>query len=216
MDHLILFGAQRDTFLVVDEFSLSSRTVDLPFKGYRILLTDSRVPRFGVDSELKQRRSDIRKGLDILSHKRQGASFRDFAPEDLVESMGALPEQLRRRCLHVVQERRRVLDAEDALRKADLPAFAKIVQHSHESLRDLYEVSCPEIDWLIKRAQEIDGVLCSRMTGQGFGGCTYTIVAEASAEEYKRRLEDYERIFGFKPLVHEITGSSAARLVQEQ
>jgi galactokinase len=213
MDHRILFGAHKDTFLVVDESSLACRTVDVPFQGYRILLTDSRVPRFGVDSELKQRRSDIRKGLDILSHKRQGASFRDFAPEDLIESMGALPEQLRRRCLHVVQERRRVLDAEEALRRSDLQAFAKIVQHSHESLRDLYEVSCPEIDWLIKRAQEIDGVLCSRMTGQGFGGCTYTIVAESSVEEYKRRLEDYERIFGFKPLVHEITGSSAARVV---
>lgn len=213
LDHLIALSSRSGHFLVVDEVARTVRRIPLPFKGYRILLTDSRVPRFGVDSELKGRRSDIKKGLDILSHKRQGASFRDYAAEDLMESMGSLPEQIRRRCLHVVHELRRVSDAEEALRKADLPSFAKTVYHSHESLRDLYEVSCPEVDWLIKRAQEIDGVLCSRMTGQGFGGCTYTLVAETAVEEYKRRLEDYERIFGFKPLVHEVTEAEGARLV---
>lgn len=115
--------------------------------------------------------------------------------------------------MHVVKETRRVLDAEEAFRKGDLAAFGKTVYHSHESLRDLYEVSCPEIDWLVKRAQEIDGVLCSRMTGQGFGGCTYTVIAEASVEEYKRRLEDYERIFGFRPIIHEVSGAGAARVL---
>jgi len=83
--------------------------------------------------------------------------------------MGSLPEQIRRRSLHVVQELSRVRDAEESLQKNDLSAFAKIILHSHESLRDLYEVSCPEIDWLVKRAQEINGVICSRMTGQVWG-----------------------------------------------
>ena len=213
VDHLISLKAEAGRLLVVDARAMTARAVDPPFDGYRILLTDSRVPRFGVDSELKQRRGDIKKGLDLLSKKRPGASLRDFATEDLVESMGSLPEQLRRRSMHVVKETRRVLDAEEAFRKNDLPAFAKLVYHSHESLRDLYEVSCPEIDWLVKRAQEIEGVLCSRMTGQGFGGCTYTVIAEASVEEYKRRLEDYERIFGFRPVIHEVSGAGAARVL---
>jgi galactokinase len=213
IDHLVALSASVDRFLIVDERAKSVRPVTPPFEGYRILLTDSRVPRFGVEGELKQRRGDIKRGLDLLSRKRAGASFRDFEIEDLMESMGSLPEQIRRRCLHVVQELRRVIDAEEALKKGDLLSFSKLVYHSHESLRDLYEVSCPEIDWLVKRAQEIEGVLCSRMTGQGFGGCTYTIVAEGSVAEYRRRLEDYERIFGFRPLIHEVTGAGAARLI---
>lgn len=213
IDHLVALSARADHFIIVDERTNGVRLVAPPFEGYRILLTDSRVPRFGVEGELKQRRADIKRGLDLLSRKREGASFRDFEIEDLMESMGALPEQIRRRCIHVVQELNRVTDAEEALKKGDLSAFAKLVYHSHESLRDLYEVSCPEIDWLVKRAQEIEGVLCSRMTGQGFGGCTYTIVAEGSVAEYRRRLEDYERIFGFRPLIHEVSGAGAARLI---
>jgi galactokinase len=213
VDHLVALSAEVGNFLVVDARSLTARAIDPPLKGYRILLTDSRVPRLGVDTELKQRRGDIKKGLELLSRKRPGTTLRDFATEDLMESMGSLPEQLRRRSLHVVRETRRVLDAEEAFRKGDLSAFSKLVSHSHESLRDLYEVSCPEIDWLVKRAQEIEGVLCSRMTGQGFGGCTYTIIAEGAVDEYRRRLEDYERIFGFRPLIHEITGAGAARVI---
>ncbi|WP_304225892.1 galactokinase family protein [Gracilinema caldarium] len=213
LDHLIALSSKQNHFLVVDELDMSVRHIPLPFKDYKILITDSRVPRFGVDTELKQRNRDIRKGLEMLSHKREGATFRDYVTEDLMESMGALPEEIRRRSLHVVKELRRIYDAEEALKKSDLNSFAKAVYHSHESLRDLLEVSCPEIDWLIKRSGEINGVLCSRMTGQGFGGCTYTIIKTDAVDEYTRRLEDYERIFGFKPIVHEVSEAGPASLV---
>jgi galactokinase len=115
--------------------------------------------------------------------------------------------------MHIVQELSRVNDAGEALKKGDLPALTRLFFHSHESLRDLYEVSCPEIDWLVKRAQEIDGVLGSRMTGQGFGGCTYTLISENAVEEYRRRLDDYERIFGFHPLTYEVRIAGGARVV---
>lgn len=213
MDHLIALSSKQNHFLIVDELDLSVRAIPLPFEGYRILITDSRVPRFSVDSELKQRNRDIRKGLEMLSHKREGASFRDYVTEDLMESMGALPEEIRRRSLHVVKELRRIYDAEEALKKGDMNSFAKTIYHSHESLRDLLEVSCPEIDWLIKRSIEINGVLCSRMTGQGFGGCIYTIIKHDAVDEYIHRLEDYERIFGFKPIVHEVTESGPAGII---
>jgi galactokinase len=115
--------------------------------------------------------------------------------------------------MHIVQELRRVNNAEDAMKKQDYAALSRIFFHSHESLRDLYEVSCPEIDWLIKRAQEIEGILGSRMSGQGFGGCTYTIGSEKALEDYRRRFEDYERIFGFHPQTYEIRPATGARLV---
>ena len=216
IDYYIAFAAKKDQFLVVDEASLEVKRVKSPLAKYRLLVMDSRVPRMGIDEELKQRQADIKKGLQLLSNKRQGATFRDFAALDLVESMGNLPEEIRRRSLHVVQEMRRVNDAEESLKRGDTSFFSKIINHSHESLRDLYEVSCPEVDWLVKRAQELDGVLTSRMTGQGFGGCTYTFIREDVVEEYKKRLEDYERIFGFRPIIYEMKLASGCRLVAKK
>jgi galactokinase len=214
VDYLIAFSARKNHFLVVDEATLEVKRIKSPFSRYRFLLMDSRVPRLGVEEELQQRRFDTRKGLEILSRKRQGASFREFASGDLLDSMGSLPEEIRRRSLHVVEEIRRIGEMAEALKKAEYEEISKLVYHSHESLRDLYEVSCPEIDWLVKRAQETEGVLASRMTGLGFGGCTYTILRENAKEKYRRRLEDYERIFGFRPLVHEIRLAAGARVVQ--
>ncbi|MDR2096156.1 MAG: galactokinase [Treponema sp.] len=212
IDYIIALHAKKDQFLIIDEVTQEVRRVKSPLSKYKILIMDSRVPRLGVEDELKQRRQDIRKGLELLSYKRQGVSFRDFAAADLVESMGNLPEEIRRRSMHIVQELRRVNEAEESLHKADFGSLSKIITHSHESLRDLYEVSCPEVDWLVKRAQEIDGVLGSRMTGRGFGGCTYTIIREDAIPEYRKRLEDYERIFGFHPIIYEVKLSTGSRI----
>jgi galactokinase len=132
-----------------------------------------------------------------------------------MESLGDIREEIRRRSLHIVEENQRIREAAEALEKGDLEELSRIIYHSHESLRDLYEVSCPEIDWLVKRAQEIEGVTASRMTGLGFGGCTYTILKENALEEFQKRLEDYERIFGFHPLIYEIRPATGARLISK-
>jgi len=213
VDYLVSFSAKKDQFLIINESKMDVKKIKSPLGKYKLLVMDSRVPRMGIEDELKQRREDTGKGLMLLSNNKPGASFRDFAVADLMESMGNLPEEIRRRSLHIVQEIRRINDAEDSLKRSDLPSFSKILSHSHESLRDLYEVSCPEVDWLVKRAMEIDGVLASRMTGQGFGGCTYTFIRENAVEEYKKRLEDYERIFGFRPIIYEMKLAAGTRLV---
>jgi galactokinase len=215
VDYLVILSARKDQLLVVDERDLSVRKIKSPFTRCRILLVDSRVPRMGVEGELNLRRQNIVKGLELLSQKREGTSFRDYASTDLMDALGNFPEQVRRRCLHIVEEIHRVYDAEDALRRKDFGALSRIIFHSHESLRDLYEVSCPEVDWLVKRAQEIEGAIGSRMTGQGFGGCTYAIIPSDLAEEYKRRLEEYERIFGFHPVIYEVRLASGSRMAPE-
>ena len=213
IDYAIAFFAQEGHFLKVDEITLEVKPIKSSLCDYKILVMDSKVPRIGVEDELKEHRKSIKKALELLSKKTDGTTFRDFATDDLIESMGNLPEEIRRRSMHIVQELRRVYDAEDALKKADFQNLSKIIFHSHESLRDLYEVSCPEVDWLVKRAQELDGVIGSRMTGRGFGGCTYTILKEEVVEEYRKRLEDYERIFGFHPVVYEVNIGKGVCLV---
>jgi len=213
-DYLTCFMARKDQFLLINSSEGTARLVKSPFSRFRILLVDSRVPRMGVETEILSRRIDILKGLELLAEKRQGAGFKDYAPTDLIEALGDFPEQIRRKCMHIVEEIHRINDAVSALERSDLASFAKIIYHSHESLRDLYEISCPEVDWLVKRAQEIEGAAGSRMTGMGFGGCTYTIIRRELVEEYKKRLEEYERIFGFHPSFYEVKLAARTRVVK--
>jgi galactokinase len=215
VDYLVCLLARKDHFLIVDSTENEVKLIKSPFTGFRFLLVDSRVPRMGAESEIASRRADILKGLEFLSQKLGGSGYKDYASNDLLEVLGSFPEQIRRRSIHIVEEIRRVNDAADTLERADLASFAKIIYHSHESLRDLYEISCPEVDWLVKRAQEIEGAAGSRMTGIGFGGCTYTIIRRELVEEYKRRLEDYERIFGFRPVIYEVKLAARARVISE-
>jgi galactokinase len=214
-DYLVCFMARKDQFLLFDSSENEVKLIKSPFANFRFLLVDSRVPRMGAESEIQSRQADILKGLELLSEKYDGAGYKDYASNDLLEVLGNFPEQIRRRSIHIVEEIHRVNDAADALERADLASFAKIIYHSHESLRDLYEISCPEVDWLVKRAQEIEGAAGSRMTGIGFGGCTYTIIRRELVEEYKRRLEDYERIFGFRNAIYEVKLAARARLIPE-
>lgn len=214
VDYVITMFAQKDHFMVVDEQTLETKQVKANLSSYKILIMDARVPRIPIEEEIEERQSAIKKGLEMLSHKRAGATFREYVTLDMLQFTGSLSEEIRRRSTHIINELRRVPDAVQALETSDQQALSKIIQHSHESLRDQYEVSCPEIDWLVKRAQEIDGVLGSRMTGHGFGGCTYTIIRENAVSEFKRRLEDYERIFGFHPIIYEVKPGEGASVIR--
>ena len=215
VDYVIGLSARSDQFLVVDEATLDVGKVRSPFQRCRIVLTDSRVPRLGIEADLQRRRDDVAAAIATLARGRRGATLREFAEMDVMDSMGNLPEKIRRRSLHVVQEMRRVSDAAETLRRGDLNGFSRLVFHSHEGLRDLYEISCPEIDWMVKRAQETLGVFGARMAGHGFGGCTYAIVKSEAIEEYRQRLDDYERIFGFHPQFHEVKIATGSRMVSD-
>ena len=212
-DYIIGLLARNNQFLIIDESDMSVTKIKSPLSRSRIILMDSRVPRLGVEAELAARREDLKNGLEMLSQGREGANFREFATMDLMNSMGNLPEKIRHRSLHVVQEIRRVFDAGEYLLRADIAGFSRLIFHSHESLRDLYEVSCPEIDWMVKRGQETIGVLGARMTGQGFGGSTYTIIKNEAVKEYRERLDDYERIFGFRPGIYEVKIATGSKVV---
>jgi len=182
----------------------------------KILITNSRVPRGLVDSEYNRRREECRRCVELLSARKPGTALRDYTPADVRDGMGIIPETTRKKCLHVVEENQRVLEAEEALKKKDLVGFGKLMNRSHESLRDLYEVSCPELDWLVKRAWETEGVYGSRLTGAGFGGCTVTLIEEDAIPAYREHIVQYERIFGFRPELYICKPSAGARIVENR
>jgi len=215
-DYQVCLSAGKNQFMFIDTSCAQIIKIKSPLSGFRILLVDSRVPRMGIENEIVLRNTDTLKGLEFLTKKFDGVNFKDFGSNDLLDALGDFPEQIRRRSIHIVDEIGRVKDACDALQRSDIAALARIIYHSHESLRDFYEISCPELDWLVKRAQELEGAAGSRMTGNGFGGCTYTIIRRELVEEYKTRLEDYERIFGFRPVIHEVKIASGAKILTEK
>ncbi len=167
MDQFISRLAKEGHAMLLDTRFLTYHYVPLALKSVKILITNSKVPHGLVDSEYNHRREECRKCVELLQTKRAGMALRDYSPADVRDSLGLIPEATRKKCLHVVEENQRVLEAEEALRKKDLVTFGKLMNRSHESLRDLYEVSCPELDWLVKRAWETEGVYGSRLTGAG-------------------------------------------------
>jgi galactokinase len=214
VDYYLMYFSKKDHFTVLDESTMEMRFIKSPFGKYKFFITDSRVPMLGVDDDVEDRRADIDKGLALLSENNTDAEFKDYIDGDILETMRILPEDIRRHCTHAAEELNRVVAAEKALEEGDIPNFSRMVYHSHESLRDLYEISCPEIDWLVKRAQETEGAIASRLTGRGFGGCTYSIMTPEAGELYRSRLEEYERIFGFHPTVYEIRQGSGSRVIK--
>ncbi len=216
MDQFIARLAREGHAMLLDARWLSYRFVPLILKGAKFVVTNSKVPHGLVNSEYNRRRDDCRRCVEVLATRKPGTALRDYTPDDLRDSMGQIPETTRRRCLHVVEENQRVLEGEDALRRQDLVAFGKLMNRSHESLRDLYEVSCPELDWLVKRAQETEGVYGSRLTGAGFGGCTVTLIDDTAVDRYREHIMLYERIFGFRPEIYECHPSGGARVLESK
>jgi galactokinase len=216
MDQFVSRMARRGSAMFIDTRTMEYRHIPINLRTAKILITNSNVPRSLVESEYNQRRGECEKCVSLLSSRKPGRSLRDYTAEDLRDSMGLIPETTRKRCLHVVEENERVREAEAALKRNDIAGFGKLMNRSHESLRDQYEVSCPELDWLVKRAWETDGVYGSRMTGAGFGGCTVTLIEESAIPEYQARLEAYERIFSFKPEVFHCSPADGARIVLER
>ncbi|MBN2875606.1 MAG: galactokinase [Spirochaetales bacterium] len=211
-DYIAPLAAKNHSLIRVDAYEGTVETIPSPFDGLSLLLTDSRVPRPPQDMELQLRSNDCSTGLAKMNGTTQ-RMLREYEIEELDEYMGVIPERIRRHCAFFIEEITRVKEAGDAAAHRDIAMFSKALNKSQAGLRNNYEISCPEIDWLVKRALEIDGVWASRMTGKGFGGCTLTILEPSAGEDYRSRLEEYERIFGFKPGALEI--SAGAGMITE-
>ncbi|MDR0637777.1 MAG: galactokinase [Spirochaetaceae bacterium] len=218
VDFYLMMKAEEGRWTVVDESRMAkglscARNIAVPFAGYKTVVFDSRVPAFESAGEIEMRIEQLQKSLEILARRKSGVTFQDADAVELIENEKGMTEEMRRRCMHAAQEAVRLAALEEAMKTGDIPLIAKLFQHSQNSLRDLYEVSCPEIDWLVRRAGETPGIAASRMIGQGFGGSIFAILTDEAEKEYKAKLEDYERIFGFHPQRYEIKTDTGAKYI---
>nr|MBI2913056.1 galactokinase [Chloroflexota bacterium] len=194
MDQFAAALGRREHALLIDCRSLAAEHIPLglPEAGVAIVVVDSGMRRSLEAAPYNLRRQECARAACLLGV----AALRDAGAADLESHRGTLPEDLYRRARHVVTEEERVLAAVAALRGRDIDALGDLLYASHRSLRDDFEVSCPELDLLVELARGTDGVLGARLTGAGFGGCTVNLVRrqalgafeEHVGGEYRRRV----------------------------
>ena len=204
MDQFVSALGREGHALLIDCRTLEATPVPLDTSRVSVVVTDTNVKHELSASEYNTRRAECEEGVRQLGAFLPGVrQLRDVTVEDFERYAGELPEVVRRRCRHVVTENARALSAAGALRRGDLEEFGRLMRRSHESLRDDYEVSCAELDFLAETAWGLEGVLGSRMTGGGFGGSTVTLVRRTRLADFERAvMGEYQKRFGFAPAVY--------------
>jgi galactokinase len=189
--------------LLFDVRSLSWQPLPLPMDT-SIVIADSGINRTLAGSAYNQRRRECEQALELMRERIPDTqSLRDVSPDQFAANQDVLPEVLRNRARHVIEEIERVKQASYRLVENDAAGFGQLMLASHQSLRDLYEVSLPELDMLVDIAMNMDGCYGSRLTGAGFGGCTVSLVKKEIEEEFSRKLaENYQSKTGRAAIVY--------------
>jgi galactokinase len=212
MDQYIAALARPDHALLIDCRSLAATPVSADLGDATLLVCDSRVKHELSSSEYNVRRAECERGVEIVAQQLPHVrALRDVTLETLERYRETFPATVYRRCRHVVSENARTLRAGDALRGHDLSALGRLMSESHISLRDDYQVSCPELDLLVNVARAQPGVYGARLTGAGFGGCTLTLLKRSAVRSVTAALEqELEREFGIIPRIFATTAGPGA------
>jgi galactokinase len=215
MDQFISVMGRENQALFLDCRTLNFDLVPLELGDYRVVICHSGVKHQLVDSKYNQRRQSCRDGVAVLQQVFPTIrALRDVDLEMLERQRAAMSSEVYRRCRHVVKENQRVLDSVQALRQGELARFGQLMNESHDSLRDDYEVSCPEVDLLVNLARDMPGVLGTRITGGGFGGCTVNLVAKAAVEQFTQEVgRAYQKQTGIEPRFFSCMPAQGARLI---
>lgn len=213
MDQYIACMGQAGYALLVDCRTLANEAVPLDLRDTRIVVCNSMVKHELAAGEYNTRRAECNEGVRRLAQYLPGIqSLRDVTVEEFDQVAAVLPDIIRRRCNHVINENERVTLAVAALKRGDLPFFGKLLYASHESLRHDYEVSCRELDWLVEIAQGTPGVYGARLTGGGFGGCTLNLVAADKVALFREKVrQEYVAATDLTPECHVCLASDGVK-----
>lgn len=185
MDQFAVAMGKKDHAIFLDTSDLSYEYAPCVLDGAKIVITNSKVKHSLVDSAYNDRRNECAAALKALQSELDIQALGDLTPEEFEAHKSLIKDEIQlQRAKHAVYENQRTIDAVTALKAGDIERFGKLMNQSHISLRDDYDVSCEEIDILVDLAWKIPGVLGSRITGGGFGGCTVSIVKNESIDTF--------------------------------
>lgn len=204
MDQFANLHGKKDQVVRLDCRSLEYEYFPFDFPEYRIVLCNSMVHHSLASSEYNVRRQQCEEGVKIIQTQYPAVqSLRDATLPMLEAVKAQLPAKVYDRCKYVIEEIQRVQDATTLLKKGDLEAFGQLMYATHEGLSVLYEVSCPELDFLVSLAKERPEVAGARVMGGGFGGCTINLVKQDQADAFRDFVTArYQQQFGKVPEIY--------------
>jgi len=218
IDHFTSILSKEKHVLMLDCQRLTYNYCTLDLKEYCILVCDSTVRNASAQYILEERKAECAEGLDVLKKKYPSVnSLRDISIETLIDNISCLPLHILKRCQYVVQENERVHLAGKYLDVGKLKAFGQSIYKTHEGLSRLYEVSCPEVDFLVEQTKHVPGILGSRLMGEISGGCTLNIIHKSSVNSFTDELGSaYRSKFGLDLKTYVLNTSAGATLLSEQ
>ena len=223
-DNYAALFAKKGNLILTDYAKNSWDYVPFNFPNRKIIITDTTVPRISVWNEdtlfdpkyalllgeLKDKKNNVYGGWNYISNI-----------ADIEEVLEVLTKDEQRKLLAIIREHADVLDIRDGVETGDFFKLARAINHSHETVREFFDISCPEIEWIAKRINELEPnlehlrnpVTCGRLTGKGYGRCIYAIMRDVDYENYLQKLVEFEKIFGFHPVTFEVECADGASLV---
>ena len=215
MDQFAVAMGKKDNAIFLDTSTLKFEYAPIELEDAKIIITNSKVKHSLVDSAYNDRRQECADALAALQRELDIESLGDLSPADFEANKGLITDPVQqKRAKHAVYENQRTIDAVAALRAGNINRFGELMNQSHISLRDDYAVSCDEIDILVDLAWKIPGVIGSRITGGGFGGCTVSIVKNDSVDIFIESIgKAYKEKVGHEAEFYTVQiGNGASRL----
>ena len=206
MDQYANMMGKKNSVILLDCKNITHEYVHLDISGYQIVLINTKVHHSLASSQYNLRRKECEEGLEILKKGLNIQSFRDIEdPADLIPFKRTMKQNVYKRCLFVVEEICRTKKASVLLKNNDLTGFGQLMFETHEGLKNLYEVSCKELDFLVDKAKENKGVIGARLMGGGFGGCTINIVKDNEIDNFlSTSLAAYQKQFNIEAEHYEV------------
>ena len=218
--------SKKGNFLITDHFKNTWDYIPFNFEDKKIFLLDTKVPRIDVWNresihepqhalllgDLRERKANVYGGWQYIDNI-----------TDINEELESVSEDIKHKLMAIINEHHDLLEARDGIEKGDFFKFARAINHSHQTMQEMCNISCPEIDWILKRVKELEPnldfvrnpVTCGRITGKGFGRCLYAIMRDSDVEVFKEKISEFEKIFGFHPSVYEVTPSDGVSIVKD-
>lgn len=215
MDQFTVAVGKKDNAIFLDTNTLQYEYAPILLEDSKIIITNSKVKHSLVTSEYNVRRQECADALSDLQKELSISSLGELTPEEFEEAKHLIRDEVRvKRAKHAVYENQRTIAAVKALKEGDITKFVELMNQSHVSLRDDYEVSCKEIDLLVDLSWNTPGVIGSRITGGGFGGCTVSIVKNEAVDNFIKNVgEAYKEKFGYEAEFYVVDiGVGASRL----
>ena len=185
MDQFASVMSKKNHVILLDCKSLDYEYVPIKIEPYKLLLLNTNVSHNLASSEYNTRRMECEKGVEIIRKKHKNvSSLRDVSIEMLSEFKMEMPSKVMNRCRYVIEENNRVLQAVEALKNNQLNILGDLMYKTHDGLKNLYEVSCPELDFLVDFSKDDKEIIGARMMGGGFGGCTLNIIHSEHIKDF--------------------------------